>query len=87
MVVAEIDPRKGRYRVERLGEEGVEALFVEMDVASEPQVRAMVEAAVERFGGVDVLVNNAGVGRRGARSSRGSTISSTLPEGCIGWRT
>jgi len=62
VVVAEIDPRKGGYRVERLGEEGVEALFVETDVASEPQVRAMVEAAVERFGGVDVLVNNAGVG-------------------------
>ena len=38
---------------------GGRALAVAMDVREEPQVRAAVTAAVERFGGIDVLVNNA----------------------------
>ncbi len=38
---------------------GGEALAVAMDVREEPQVKAAVKAAVARFGGIDVLVNNA----------------------------
>ena len=37
------------------------ALAVAVDVADEPSVAAMVAATVEHFGGVDVLVNNAGL--------------------------
>ncbi len=37
------------------------ALAVEADVASEPQTRAMAATIRERFGRIDVLVNNAGV--------------------------
>ena len=40
---------------------GVEALGVACDITDEGAVTAMVEATVERFGGVDVLVNNAGI--------------------------
>ncbi|MFH5801282.1 SDR family NAD(P)-dependent oxidoreductase [Haladaptatus sp. CMAA 1911] len=40
---------------------GAEALGVECDITDEGAVTAMVEATVERFGGVDVLVNNAGI--------------------------
>lgn len=40
---------------------GVETLAVECDVTDEDDVAAMVEATVERFGGIDVLVNNAGI--------------------------
>lgn len=39
---------------------GVEALAVPTDVREPEQVEALVEAALERFGRVDVLVNNAG---------------------------
>ncbi|MGC8491718.1 MAG: SDR family oxidoreductase [Syntrophobacteraceae bacterium] len=39
---------------------GGEALAVQVDVRIEEQVQAMVEAAVQRFGGIDALVNNAG---------------------------
>ncbi len=39
---------------------GVQALGVGCDVADPEQVEAMVAAAVDRFGRVDVLVNNAG---------------------------
>jgi citronellol/citronellal dehydrogenase len=38
---------------------GGKALAVEVDIRDEGQVRAAVEKAVERFGGIDVLVNNA----------------------------
>jgi citronellol/citronellal dehydrogenase len=38
---------------------GGEALAVAMDVRDEQQVAAAVAAAVERFGGIDILVNNA----------------------------
>jgi short-subunit dehydrogenase involved in D-alanine esterification of teichoic acids len=39
---------------------GTEAEFVHADVRHEAQVRALVDRAVERFGGLDVAVNNAG---------------------------
>ncbi|MFC6725419.1 SDR family NAD(P)-dependent oxidoreductase, partial [Halobium palmae] len=42
-------------------ETGAETLAVPTDVTSEDDVAAMVEATVDRFGAIDVLVNNAGV--------------------------
>jgi len=42
------------------------ALAVALDVTDPAQVAGAVRAAEERFGGVDVLVNNAGYGYRGA---------------------
>jgi 3-oxoacyl-[acyl-carrier protein] reductase/pteridine reductase len=38
---------------------GVEALPVQADIADYRQVQAMVSAAVDRFGGIDILVNSA----------------------------
>src|SRR5438876_2210399 len=38
-----------------------EAFALEVDVADEPGVSAMMAAATDRFGGLDVLYNNAGV--------------------------
>jgi NAD(P)-dependent dehydrogenase (short-subunit alcohol dehydrogenase family) len=42
-----------------------DAVGIECDVTSPEQVDAAVGATVERFGGIDVLVNNAGVGAYG----------------------
>ena len=41
-----------------------EILTVKADVSVEEDCRRMVEAVVDRFGGIDVLVNNAGVSMR-----------------------
>jgi NAD(P)-dependent dehydrogenase (short-subunit alcohol dehydrogenase family) len=38
-----------------------DALAVQANVAEEDEVQAMYEAAAERFGGIDVLYNNAGI--------------------------
>ncbi|NQX15568.1 oxidoreductase [Rathayibacter sp. VKM Ac-2857] len=42
------------------------ALALALDVTDDAQVAAAVDAAEERFGGIDVLVNNAGYGYRAA---------------------
>jgi NAD(P)-dependent dehydrogenase (short-subunit alcohol dehydrogenase family) len=48
-----------------LGPDGAHLLSVELDVADVGQARAAVALAVERFGAIDVLVNNAGYGQMG----------------------
>lgn len=40
---------------------GGEALFIACDVAEEDAVRSSIEATVARFGGLQILVNNAGI--------------------------
>ncbi|WP_449658069.1 SDR family oxidoreductase, partial [Streptomyces lonegramiae] len=39
------------------------AIAVRCDVTSSAEVEALVQAAVERFGGLDIMVNNAGITR------------------------
>ena len=39
---------------------GAKALLVRADISNDAEVRAMIAAAVDAFGGVNVLVNNAG---------------------------
>jgi len=47
--------------VEQVERAGGEAIAVKADVGKRDEVREMVELAVEEFGGIDVLVNNAGI--------------------------
>ena len=58
---ADIDAAGARAVAEAISGAGGKALAVTMDVTSEEQVNLGVEALVARFGGVDVLVSNAGV--------------------------
>jgi NAD(P)-dependent dehydrogenase (short-subunit alcohol dehydrogenase family) len=39
-----------------------EALVLKLDVADQSQIYAAIKAAEKKFGGIDVLVNNAGIG-------------------------
>lgn len=49
---------------EQLTAQGCEAMTVRADISDSAQVSAMVDAVEARFGGVDVLVNNAGVAQQ-----------------------
>lgn len=53
----DVQDDKGRLLVQELGDEG---LYVHADVTSEEEVAAAFRHVVERFGGIDILFNNAG---------------------------
>lgn len=59
VVVTDINQSGGHETVSRIESEGGRAAFCLADVRKEPQVSALFDFAESRFGGVDVLVNNA----------------------------
>ncbi len=61
VVVADRNVPESQKTVALVGEMGGDALFVETDVSKAAHVNDMVEQTVQRFGKLDVLVNNAGV--------------------------
>lgn len=61
VVIAEISADSGHATAQEILDAQGEALFVATDVAEEGQVRAMVEAALERHGRIDILFNNAAI--------------------------
>src|SRR6266480_6160163 len=50
-------------QVQTISGEGYNALVIPTDITDATQVTQLVEQTLEQFGHVDVLVNNAGVGR------------------------
>ena len=61
VMVTDVDDDGGHAVADALTEGGRRAGYVHLDVVSESEWRDAVGATVERFGGIDVLVNNAGV--------------------------
>ena len=61
VIVGGILENVGAPFAEGLAAEGLAVSFQKTDVRSEAQVEALVESAVERFGAIDIMVNNAGV--------------------------
>jgi NAD(P)-dependent dehydrogenase (short-subunit alcohol dehydrogenase family) len=61
VVVAEFSEPAGNETVRLVTQAGGVASFVQADVSREPSAKAMVEHAMDTYGRVDVLYNNAGV--------------------------
>ena len=61
VVIAELSADAGKQAADELGED---AFFVETDAGDKASVEDMVRATVDRFGTVDILVNNAWGGGR-----------------------
>ena len=61
VVVAEINPDRGNSTLKAIQKLGGEGIFVPTDVSSEDPVKAMVKAAIDRYGRIDILVNNAAI--------------------------
>ena len=62
VVLGDILDAEGKRVEAEIAAKGGEAVYVRLDVTSEPDWERAVATAVGRFGRLDVLVNNAGVG-------------------------
>jgi NAD(P)-dependent dehydrogenase (short-subunit alcohol dehydrogenase family) len=60
VLIADVDEARGAKAAAALSERG-EVKFHRTDVASRTDIEGMVAAAIEAFGRIDVLVNNAGI--------------------------
>jgi NAD(P)-dependent dehydrogenase (short-subunit alcohol dehydrogenase family) len=75
VVVADID-LDGAERVA----EAIGGAAVRVDVSREADIRAMVDFACDRFGGIDVLFNNAGIGFSASPRYKMASITETPEE-------
>lgn len=73
VVVADLDDKAGAPLAQELG-----GLYVSVNVANEESVKSMYAAVVAKYGGVDVLFNNAGISP--------SDDDSILTTGLDAWR-
>jgi len=62
VLIADINEDLGEKTAASIRQLGVKSLFVKCDVSNEKQIKAMVVAAAEGFGKLDIAVNNAGIG-------------------------
>lgn len=65
VLIADADAAEGERTLSLVREGGGEAAFLQVDVSSDAQCSAMVEAALRTFGRLDVAFNNAGIGGSG----------------------
>ncbi len=61
VVVAEINEEIGRRTAADIQQRGGSALYVRTDVANEESCKEMAAKTVERFGRIDILINNAAI--------------------------
>ncbi len=59
VVIADVDMDRGEAVAAHIGED---AAFKQTDVSDAEQVQDLVDFATERFGGLDIMFNNAGIG-------------------------
>src|SRR5216683_1846258 len=61
IAVADVNVEGGEETVDNVMEAGGDAFFVRANVADEEQVRHLMDSTAERYGGIHVLYNNAGI--------------------------
>jgi len=61
VVVADVNEKGGKETVAEIESAGCEASFMRTDVSDEEQCKALVQHAMDSYGRLDILYNNAGV--------------------------
>ena len=62
VAIADWDEVKGPETAEEMRKAGGDVIYVKTDVSQEEQVKHLVQATVDQFGRIDILVNDAGIG-------------------------
>lgn len=63
VIIWDMNEEKGLQTVAEIEKEGGKAVFVKVNTASYSEVETATQAAVEKFGRIDILINNAGITR------------------------
>lgn len=61
VAVLDIDVERGQEAAKDINEQGGQALFLNSDVSKDQSCRIAIEQVVDKFGGLDILVNAAGI--------------------------
>lgn len=61
VVIADINEKGGQGTVEEIKKAGGDGFFVKLDSSIREQSRKMAEDVLEKYGRIDVLINNAGI--------------------------
>jgi len=62
-IIWDVQEKKGKTLVEEIKLSGGKAIFFKVDTTNVAQVETAVNAAIEKFGTIDILINNAGITR------------------------
>ena len=82
VVVADLNEEVGRKMVEKLNskKQTNQAFFVKANVVSPESVEEMIAATVKQFGGLDVIISNAGILRAGGLDEMTPEIFSVMTD-------
>jgi len=69
VAVSDIDEKGGQETVQLIENEGGKAIFIKTDVANFSEVEKMTDTVIERYGRLDIAINNAGIGGTMARTA------------------
>lgn len=63
VVIADIDAEAGKVLEKQLLASGKQVFFVATDMRKEEDIRRLVEFTIQKYGGINVLINNVGISK------------------------
>jgi Dehydrogenases with different specificities (related to short-chain alcohol dehydrogenases) len=75
ILVGARDTARGEEAVQKLAALDVQATFVELDVTDEMSIARAAQSIAEMFGGLDILINNAGISGGNVNTPSATTLS------------
>ncbi|WP_394188059.1 3-oxoacyl-ACP reductase FabG [Paenisporosarcina quisquiliarum] len=63
VVLADYDEATGIDAASKLRDSGYDVTFIQVNVANRESVQQLIDRTVETYGGIDILINNAGITR------------------------